>query len=293
MPGLRVADLASRAVLHVAGADSVSFLDRIVTTDVDRLVADGGAGYGALLSPQGKILTDFLLIRVDDGFLIDCPRSQAADLLKRLTLYRLRAKLLIDDATARYAVLTIWNTEAAPPVAGLCVRDPRLAALGWRAYLPKADVPALGLPIEPEASFHAHRTSLGIPESGMDFGFGEAFPHEIGMDELSGVAFDKGCYVGQEVVSRMEHRGTARRRPVILTAEENLPETGADVTAGARTAGTLGSVAGRQAIAIVRLDRVRTAMDGGEPVLAGGVPVVATLPPWAGYGWPNSVDTAE
>ncbi len=289
MSAPRVARLASRGVLHVTGEDAATFLDRVVTADVDAIPADT-AGYGALLSPQGKVLSDFLLVAVDDGFLIDCPRAAAPDLLKRLGLYRLRAKVGLEDVSDRLAVLALWDVEAPPRMPGRTVRDPRHPALGFRSIVPASAVgPAEafeGAEIEPEDAYAVHRAGLGIPEVGSEVGFGEAFPHEIAMDALSGVSFDKGCYVGQEVVSRMEHRATARRRPVIVAAQAPLPDTGTEILAGERPAGALGTAHGHRGMAIVRLDRIAEARAAGAPVSCGGVPVEVAIPDWAPWGWP-------
>jgi tRNA-modifying protein YgfZ len=289
MAAPKVAALSSRAVLHVGGAEAGVFLDRIVTVDVDG-IAPGEAGYGALLSPQGKVLTDFLLVPVDDGFLVDCPAAAAADLVRRLTLYRLRAPVAIADVSGDIAVLAIWDLDAPPPMPGRIFRDPRHPSLGFRALVPRAAVGAAegfeGAMIEPEHAYHAHRAALAIPEIGIDVVLGEAFPHEVAMDALSGVSFDKGCYVGQEVVSRMQHRATARRRPVAVSAETQLPEPGTHIEAGGKAVGSLGSSAGTRGVAIVRLDRVRDAIDAGLPITAGVLPVTISLPDWAPYGWP-------
>lgn len=280
----RVATLPDRALLAVTGADAESFLDRLVTADVDKL-GPGVATHGALLSPQGKILTDFLLSRTAEGFLIDLPAAALPDLLKRLTLYRLRAAvgLSADPRT----VSAVWDGL---PDDGdgdrILVRDERTEGLGHRLYAmvpPAASASA--------ADYAAHRIGLGIPEIGADFAFGEAFPHDVAMDQLSGVAFDKGCYVGQEVVSRMQHRGTARRRPVIVSAVGDLPPTGTEILAAGRAIGSLGSVAGRTGLAVVRLDRAKAAMDEGLPILAGPEPVVLALPGYARYGWPSDGET--
>jgi folate-binding protein YgfZ len=174
---------------------------------------------------------------------------------------------------------------------GVAAPDPRLAALGWRVVAP-ADQPPVphGFASASEANYDAHRIPLGIPEGGIDFAFGDAFPHDADMDQLSGVDFGKGCYVGQEVVSRMEHRGTARRRFVIAAAEGPLPAAGTEVTAGGKPLGTLGSSAGNTGLALVRLDRAREAIDAGTPILAGDATLTLTLPGWARFGWPAGSD---
>lgn len=272
----KVALLPDRSLLAVGGADAESFLDRLVTADVDKLAA-GVATYAALLSPQGKILTDFLLCRDGAGFLLDLPASALPDLLKRLTLYRLRAAVTLSPDPREVAAVFGGEPESFD---GLLVHDERVPALGNRLYAKEISAGA-----EAE-DYHRHRIALGVPEIGADFAFGEAFPHEVAMDQLSGVAFDKGCYVGQEVVSRMEHRGTARRRPVLVAADAPLPGTGTELVAGGRPVGTLGSVAGSSGLAIVRLDRAKSAMDAGIPILAGDREVRLSLPPYARYGWP-------
>jgi folate-binding protein YgfZ len=143
------------------------------------------------------------------------------------------------------------------------------------------------------ADWHRHRIALSIPEGGVDFVFGDAFPHDAAMDSLNGVAFDKGCFVGQEVVSRMRHRGTARRRIVALHAQGALPEAGAEIVAGERPLGRLGSSADGHGIGLVRLDRLRAALDEHLPVRAGSEEVSVALPSWATYSWPEVAAAAE
>ncbi|WP_181705846.1 YgfZ/GcvT domain-containing protein [Chthonobacter rhizosphaerae] len=285
MTGAFVADLSSRSVLSITGADAAALLDRLVTTDTDG-ATDEAAAYAALLTPQGKVLADFLMVRIDGGFLLDVPKAAAADLVKRFTLYKLRAAVTVADVTADIAVRAVWSDGAPPAGPGRIVRDPRVDGLGWRAYGPRAAPPDLAATLADEAAWQAHRTRLAVPEAGIDFALGDPFPHDIALDQLHGVDFRKGCYVGQEVVSRMQHRSTARRRPVVVTADAPLPTTGGEITAAGRPVGGLGSVDGAAGLAIVRLDRVKDAMDAGAPVLVGDVPVRIALPAWAGYGWP-------
>lgn len=289
MSSFHAAELPGRAFLKIAGADARAFLDRLVTADVDA-IPEGGAGYGALLSPQGKILSDFLIVRLGDDYVLDAPAEAAADLVKRLTLYRLRSAVAITDVSADLAVIALWGGAEPPAMPGHVVADPRHAGLGFRAYVPRAAVGSAegfrGALIEPPEAYGAVRVSLGIPEAVADYALGEVFPHDVALDQVSAVAFDKGCYVGQEVVSRMEHRGTARRRPVIIRADAALPPAGTELAAAGRPVGTLGTTAGNEGIAIVRLDRVRAAMDAGEPILAGTLPVGCHLPPGVRYGWP-------
>ena len=281
------AHLDDRAVVRIAGPDAKTLLQNVVTLDMED-VDRRGIGYGALLTPQGKILWDFVLHRLADGYAVDLRADQAEAFAKRLTLYRLRAKVEIAPAP-ELAVFVAWGDAASSRAEGEARVDPRLAELGLRWLAAKGSAAADAS----AADWHRHRIALAVPEGGVDFVFGDAFPFDAGMDSLDGVAFDKGCYIGQEVVSRMRHRGTARRRVVALTADAPLPGPGAEVEAGGRPVGRLGSSAGRHAIGVVRLDRLRAALDAHEPVRAGGEEVAVALPAWATYGWPETASAGE
>ncbi|SON54722.1 tRNA-modifying protein YgfZ [Hartmannibacter diazotrophicus] len=286
MTQAQVAELEGRDLLMVSGPDAHTLLDRLITCDIDDVLKDG-SGFGALLSPQGKILVDFLVAPIEGGFLLDLPAPLLADLTKRLMLYRLRAKAEIKDVSGDYAVFVVFGEGDGPGPEGLAIADPRHAGLGRRVYVPRDK--AAGLTSTEAAAWQALRIRLGIPEGGTDFTYGDAFPHETAMDQITGVDFQKGCYVGQEVVSRMQHRGTARRRPVLVSSESDLPATGTAITADGKPAGTLGSVDGRHGLAILRLDRAAGATD----IRAGDVPVSLALPDWARYVWPETTAAAE
>jgi folate-binding protein YgfZ len=276
-----VAHLADRGVVRVGGEDAKTFLDGLLTCDLDR-VAGGKPRFGALLTPQGKILVDFVVFAAADGFYLDCARAHAADLARRLGFYRLRAKVAVDDLSATHGVMVGWGGAAKPENDGFAADDPRLAALGWRSIVTR-DLASLPQG-EGTAAYHAHRVALGVPEGGQDFVFGEAFPHEALMDQLHGVDFDKGCYVGQEVVSRMQHRGTARTRivPLVYGAAE-APVAGAEVTAGERTIGRTGTAASGRGLAMLRVDRAGEALAAGLTIRAGGAPARIELPGWATF----------
>ncbi len=272
--------LESRSLVEVAGPEASEFLDRMITQKTE--AADGRtAAFGALLTPQGKIISDFLLVRQENGgFLLDAPAAGAPDLLKRLTMFKLRA-----DVTIGASPLAVHAGRGAPPPGiGLVAADPRHPDLGWRLYAAEGTVATDA----DEAAWQAHRVALGIPEAGADLPLLDAFPHDLAMDSLHGVDFDKGCYVGQEIVSRMRYRGTARRRPVVVSAETDLPPAGTDILIGGRVAGHLGSASGGRGIAVLRLDRVRDAAATGEAVTVDGRPVSVALPAWADYGWPDT-----
>ena len=281
----RIAELTRRGVVRVGGPEARPFLDALVTTDMDRAVAEGAA-YGALLTPQGKILFDFIVFADGDHFLFDLPRGLAADFVRRLGLYRLRAKVEIADLSEERIVVAAWGSDAAPILDGPVARDPRLPALGFRAVVPPGADMAADHEEATEADYDAHRIALGIPEGGIDFAFGDTFPHDAAMDQLGGVAFAKGCYVGQEVVSRMQHRGIARRRVVVVRGD-GLAAPGTPVTAGERPVGTLGSSAGGSGLALLRLDRTREALDAKVPLMAGGAPLEPAIPAWASFDWPS------
>lgn len=267
-----IAILKERAVARIAGADAAHFLDNLLTARTP--TEPGEARFSALLTPQGKIIADMIVLATEGGFRLDAPRVVLADLIKRLQLYRLRAKVeigVLDDLVVAVA----WG-GASPLVDTLAYDDPRLPALGRRFLLPAAE--AAQLATAPEADWQAHRIALGVPEGGMDFLYGDAFPHEADMDQLGGIDFDKGCYVGQEVVSRMQHRGTARTRTVRVKLGGSVPEVGLPVTAGDKSVGTMGSSANGVGLALLRIDRVADALDAGLTLTAGGLPLSLVAP---------------
>ncbi len=268
--------LSGRAFLRLSGKDAETFLQALITTDLPSM-PEGEIRPGALLTPQGKILFDFLIRRDGaDAFLIETGEDQRGGLLKRLTLYKLRAAVDL-AAVEGNAVTVAWDApEADAP------RDARFAAAGMTVFRR----PGAGGTDDP-ALYDALRISAGLPESGRDYALSDAFPHDVLLDRSGGLSFRKGCYVGQEVVSRMQHRGTARRRPVIVKAETALPETGTELLAGGKPVGTLGTVSGPLGLAVVRLDRAADAIRAGTPITAGDVPVTLELPAWTELAFPE------
>jgi tRNA-modifying protein YgfZ len=268
----KAAFLEDRGVVSVSGGEAPGFLQGLLTNDVERL-QPGEARYAALLAPQGKILFDMIVAcapDVDGGaYLIDCAAAQAADLARRLGFYKLRAKVTIADESASRAVAAFWGSEPPAVEGGVLYADPRDPRLGWRAILPRRIAEALGT--EHAGEYEGLRIGLVAPKGGVDFAYGDAFPHDANLDLLNGVDFDKGCYVGQEVVSRMKHRGTARKRIVRVKLAGPPPEAGAPVIDRELAVGTLGSSSGREALALLRLDRVEEAGAAGRTLSAGGV----------------------
>ena len=277
-------------MLRVSGPDARKFLQGLITNDMAKAQA-GRAIHAGLLSPQGKILFDFFLAPDGDSLVIDVARDKAEELLQRLGFYRLRAAVTI-EAEPSLKVAAAWG-DADPtnlPAEARGFRDPRLAQIGLRLLLPRdAKLAAIGCDETGESGYHAHRIALGVPEGGRDYALGDAFPHEAMFDQLNGVDFDKGCYVGQEVVSRMQHRGTARTRVVpLLYPEGFVAEAGADVAAGDRIIGKTGTAARGRGLAMIRLDRAQDALGAGQPITAGGLPVELVKPDWVTFPFPGS-----
>ena len=281
--------LIDRGVIRVSGEDARDFLQNLVTNDMDAVTLEH-AGYGALLTPQGKIISDVLIVAVPEdeggGFLLDTPLLQTTDLMKRLKLYKLRAKVTLDDLTEATAVIASADGSALPGDVGIVYVDPRLPALGQRALTDRDG--AAEIATAPAEDWHARRIALGIPDGGRDFAYGDAFPHEALLDQIGGVSFRKGCYIGQEVVSRMQHRGTARTRVVPIIFDGGIAaETGAEATSGGKTLGRIGSTANGRALAMLRLDRVADALAAGEPLLGGGLAFTLAKPDFIRFPFPG------
>ncbi|MGA7808018.1 YgfZ/GcvT domain-containing protein [Bradyrhizobium sp.] len=274
---MKAAFLPDRGVVKVSDEDARKFLNGLITTDLAKL--EPGLGrFGALLTPQGKIIADFLITEVPSGhgggFLLDCPRAVAQALAERLGMYKMRAKVGIENLSESLGVIAAWDGEPAVRP-DLAFADPREPALGWRIIAPIAlaqkVADLIGADLVEAAAYEAVRIAHGVPRGGMDFIYSDAFPHETNMDRLHGVDFKKGCYVGQEVVSRMQHRGTARTRTVRVALDGPSPEAGATILAGDKAVGTMGSTAGGNGLALLRIDRAAEALDAGLALTAGGL----------------------
>ncbi|CAM5584836.1 tRNA-modifying protein YgfZ [Mycolicibacterium aubagnense] len=288
--------LADRALVSVSGPEAEHFLQNILTVDLDPL-GQGEARPGALLAPQGKILFDFLVSRTgENGFRLECRADIADDFVKRLMFYRLRAK--VDISKQEQDVVAVWwqadsnasqndsATSTSESSAG--VRDARFRSRVLRFY--EAPLPAADATL---AEWEAFRLSHGVAESGLDYALNDAFPHDVLLDQLDGVGFRKGCFIGQEVVSRMQHRGTARRRVLLVEAASALPASGAELTVNGRPVGTLGSVSGTHGLAIARIDRVKAAMDAGQEISVEGVAVSLAIPNWARFTFPETASAED
>jgi folate-binding protein YgfZ len=265
----RIAQLSSRAVLAIDGPDRVGFLQGLVSNDVTRAAPDR-AVWAALLTPQGKWLADFFIIAEAERLLLDVEAASAGMIATRLGRFRLRSKVTI--APTPLVVHAAWG-ETAPVVAALVVADPRLEAAGWRVLA------AAPLPTDAGADdYDAHRIRLGLPDGGRDLEADKTLLLEAGFDELGGISWDKGCYMGQELTARTRYRGLVRRRLVPVVADGLLPEPGTVIVAGDEEVGELRSRAGSRGLAMLR----RAAL--GSELRADGRVVRVELPGWIRLG---------
>lgn len=281
-----VARLADRGTVRVSGPDAPKFLQGLVTNDVEGLVTNpddlafaASTAHAAILSPQGKILFEFFCVRTLDGFVLDVLREKVPDLVKRLSMYKLRAEVEIKDVSEDYALLALWGPNACssgPTKGTIAFHDPRHPALGQRILAEArfaTDIASAtnGVRSPPEA-YHAHRIALGVPEGGKDYDFGDAYPHEANFDLFNGVSFTKGCYVGQEIVARMQHKTVVRKRVVRVSGQSDLTQ-GSVIKHRDVSLGRIGSVDGPNGLALIRHDRFVEALALNEPIVADGVPI--------------------
>ena len=275
------ARLSDRAVIEIRGEGAAAFLAGLATVDLSHL-SPATPRHGALLTPQGKILFDFgIHAGGDDSVLLDVAAEARDELVKRLMFYRLRLKLDIagrDDL----AVFAAWGDDAN----GALPADPRHGGLGLRGIGRLDATPHELAPGSAEGSlgaYHAHRIDCGVAEAFRDFPGSDVFPHEANLDELHGVDFDKGCYVGQEVVSRMHHRGTAKKRFLVVEGEAELPPMGSEIRDGETLLGTMVSSVGRAGLALMRLDRTADAITAGRTIAAEGTTLQPRVPDWMSF----------
>jgi len=265
---MKIAALPDRAVLEISGEDRVAFLQGLVSNDVTKARADQ-ALWAALLTPQGKWLADFFVITTNDVLLLDVEAAQLAMLIQRLSRFKLRAKVALRDASADWRVHAAWG-EGAPPE-GLAARDPRLPEAGWRVLAGTI------LPTNASATdYAAHRLSLGLPDGSQDMESEKSVLLEGGFDELHGISWTKGCYMGQELTARTRYRGLLKRRLVPVTIDGPAPGRGTPVvTADGAEAGEMRSSQGAQGLALLRLEW----LDKGA-LMAGGARLTPQPPPW-------------
>jgi tRNA-modifying protein YgfZ len=282
MPLAKMALLPDRGVVRVAGADAEKFLNGTITADLD-VLARQAAVHSALLTPQGKMLFEFFVTRAPEaegGFLLETGRDRADGLVKRLRVYTLRANVTVENVSGAFEVAAAWG---GPPPANdrlIVYEDPRFViGLGTRmlapvppGFGPRPDDVDGDAEWVPTDDYHVHRIARGVAEAGKDYALGDTFPHEANLDLLHGVSFTKGCFIGQEVVSRMKHKGVVRKRVVAVDGAAPL-RSGAPVMLGEAEIGRIGSVAGRQGLALIRIDRYAEATARGETALADGIAI--------------------
>ncbi|MFD1197576.1 YgfZ/GcvT domain-containing protein [Brucella gallinifaecis] len=276
-------NLSNRALVHITGDDAEKFVQAVITTNLDKLGADE-LKPGALLTPQGKIMFDFLVSRIENGLQFDMPAGIAADFMKRMTLYRLRAKAEITQSPESL-VSVCWESDSIGKPFKRDTRFPNELNV-MRIYGQAGES-------NDESAWVALRAQYGIAEGGADFAYNEVFPHDINFDQTGGVTFPKGCFIGQEVVSRMQHRGTPRRRVLVAKSDVPLPAMGTPITVGGRDIGTMGSSSGQIGLALVRIDRVKDALDSGTPILTDEREIRLELPPHVRFTFPSAETDKE
>lgn len=281
-PGNFTARLDDRGVVAVSGPDAAKFLQGLITNDID-LLDNHGAIFAGLLSPQGKILFEFFVAKAPGGFVLELARDRVTDLIKRLTMYKLRASLSLSDESENYATLVVWGDHACSSgdtIGTIAFADPRQSKLGLRILAEVRFASDIASATNGRASdiaaYDAHRVALGVPEGGKDYAFGDAVPHDANYDLLAGVSFTKGCFVGQEVVARMHNKSVVRKR--VARVSSKAPSTaeltgGADVILGTAVIGKVGTVDGSSALAQLRIDRVVEAMDNAIALTANGIEI--------------------
>lgn len=288
MPETKIALLPDRGVVSVTGEDAEKLLQGVITSDM-AMLASQPAIHAGLLTPQGKILFSFFVVKATNGFLLETGRDHTRALADRLQLYKLRANAEVEDVSSDYSVAAIWGGPYEPHGRGkqpLWFADPRLPEMGFREFVTIGSDWALAGDQADSATadeYHAHRIALGVPEAGRDYPLGDTYPHEALFDQLAGVSFKKGCFVGQEVVARTQNRSMARKRIVPVVADAPLPEPGAPIVVGSVEIGKLGSTADNRGLALIRLDRVAELTEKGGALMAGEMPVRIALPDWATF----------
>lgn len=299
MAGLAYVPLPERGVVALAGPEARPFLQGLTSNDIEQVTPEQ-AGYGALLTPQGKFLFDFIVVQHGHELLLETERTRVPQLIQRLTMYRLRSKVELVDASERYASAALLGEEVVsaldlPARAGACrsldkgvaLLDPRLLELGARALLPESELAGvlerLGFEPAPFEAYERHRLSLGVPDGSRDLPLEKATLLESGFEELHGVDFKKGCFVGQELTARMKYRGLVRKRLMPVAFDGGRPEPGTIIRLGGRDAGEMRSSADGLGLALLRLEQVAKARDEGAPLLAGEVAITPKKPDWVNF----------
>ncbi|MET3589462.1 folate-binding protein YgfZ [Bartonella silvatica] len=274
--------LNNRKVIRITGEEATHFLQTLITTDVTKI--DSQEIFpGALLSPQGKVIADFLIGKIDDGYLIDISDFLSDTFYKRLLLYKLHRKVEITQPL-QDVVTIYWNHESDPSNFDSSFVDKRFPQKEKiiRIY---GKTPFFAS--EYHDDWNRLRIRYAIAESGQDYEIGKVFPHDINYDQINGLAFNKGCYIGQEIVSRMHHRRAARRRILIVKSQHELTP-GSHVEAGTKVLGDLRTCTANEALALMRIDHVKDAMDNNIPFTVKNVPVTINIAENMNFTFPEN-----
>jgi hypothetical protein len=267
------APLTDRAVFAVSGDDAESFLQGLITNDI-RKATEAQAIFAALLSPQGKFLYDFFIIRHKGKWLFDTDKARLPDLMKRLSMYRLRSKVEFAEMP-ELQVMAVWGEErgARHEVRGISYADPRVPELGQRIL--DKEIPAFaGMTKQEPGDYDRHRLTLSVPDGARDLIPDRSLPLEYGYDELNAIDFNKGCYVGQEVTARTKHRATLRKFIHSVKADAVLPPFGTPVMAAEREIGVMAGSNVQIGLALLRVE------EAVRPLSAAGITLTASLPVW-------------
>ncbi len=266
---IKIAQLPQRGVLKISGPDRVGFLNGLVSNEVSK-AGPGQAVWAALLTPQGKYLADFFILATDEALLLDVRAADMDMLLAKFRRFKLRAAVELADASGQFAVYAGWGGA---PLTGLAAPDPRLAEAGWRG-LSAGQI----LPTASPQDYAAHRISLGLPDGPPDLEPEKTLLLEAGFDELHGVAWDKGCYMGQELTARTKYRGLVKRRLVPVELD-HLPQEAGTIMADGLEVGDLRSVQGNMGLAMLRLDALARRLSLNGAAITPRPPAWLRLPP--------------
>lgn len=266
--------LPQRGVIAISGPDRAGFLQGLVSNDVE-LVTPERAVWSALLTPQGRYVAEFFILTDGERLLLDAPRAAIPEMIKRLSRFRLRSKVTLEDVSETFAVHAAWGGRPEVAAEALVAADPRLPEAGFRVLAPGRLPGAVD-----EASFLAHRIALGLPDHG-DLEPEKTLLMEAGFGELEGIGWTKGCYMGQELTARTRYRGLVKRRLVPVRGDADLPAAETEITSDGKSVGTLRTVLGRDGLAMLRVE----ALDGD--LQAGDVALRAVPPAWLRLTWKN------
>jgi folate-binding protein YgfZ len=291
--------MLNRGVIALSGEEARSFLQGLISNDIDKVAADR-AIYAALLTPQGKCLFDFFIAEQEGTLLLDVEANRLPALIQRLTMYKLRAKVEITDVSGDFGVVALLGTSALDKLDlsdsrgaaeaiedGVVFVDPRLSELGARAILRRGSaastLEAPGFVAATDDDYEKARFDAGVPEGAIELGIDKSPLLELGFEELGGVDFEKGCFVGQELTARMKYRGLVRKRLMPVTFDGGAPDPESAIMADGRDIGTFRASVGKGGFALLRLDKLQESTESGASLQAGDVKVTPVKPSWVNF----------